>query len=210
VNEASDCSRSLQSREAIALRKEMLRDKHIAQFTDFVDKLRRAHRDWEFPDFDPHDGGANADMLFLFEKPGRMTSAGSGKGSGFISRDNDDPTANAIFDFMKKANLCRDRTVIWNVIPGWNGTRKIVKAELSAGVDSLRGLLPLLPKLRTVILVGKKAQRAKPLVEPLGFRIFVSAHPSPLVRASRPDVWHNIPLIWAQAGMLDRPPGPYD
>jgi hypothetical protein len=209
TGEASDCARSLHSREAVALRKAMLRDLHIARFTDFVGKLRRTHRDWEFPDFDPLDGGANADLLFLFEKPGRMTSAG-GKGSGFISRNNDDPTAEATFDFMREANLCRDRTVIWNVVPGWNGTRKITKIELSAGVDALRGLLPLLPKLRTVILVGKKAQRAKPLVEPLGLRIFVSAHPSPLVRASQPDVWRKIPSIWAQAGMLDQPPGTYD
>ena len=208
-DEASDCARSLHSREAVALRKAMLRDPHIARFTDFVGKLRRAHRDWEFPDFDPLDGGANADMLFLFEKPGRMTSAG-GNGSGFISRNNDDSTAKATFDFMREANLCRDRTVIWNVVPGWNGTRKIAKAELLAGVDDLKGLLPLLPKLRTVILVGKKAQRARPLVEPLGLRIFVSAHPSPLVRASQPDVWRKIPSIWAQAGMLDRPPGPCD
>jgi hypothetical protein len=79
--------------------------------------------------------------------------------------------------------------------PGWNGTRKITKAELSAGVDALRGLLPLLPKLRTVILVGKKGQRVKPLVEALGFRVFVSAHPSPLVRASQYDIWRKIPSI---------------
>lgn len=209
IGEASDCARSLRSREAVALRKAMLRDPHIARFTCFVAKLEKAHPDWEFANFDPLDGGANADMLFLFEKPGRMTSAG-GKGSGFISRNNDDPTAKATFDFMREANLCRGRTVIWNVVPGWNGTRKITKAELSAGVDALRGLLPLLPKLRTVILVGKKAQRAKPLVEPLGFRIFVSAHPSPLVRASQYDVWRKIPSIWAQAGTLDRRPEPCD
>jgi hypothetical protein len=111
IGEASDCARSLRSREAVALRKAMLRDPHIARFTSFVAKLENAHPDWEFPNFDPLDGGANADMLFLFEKPGRMTSAG-GQGSGFISRNNDDPTAKATFDFMREANLCRSRTVI--------------------------------------------------------------------------------------------------
>jgi len=39
--------------------------------TDFVQKLRRTHPDWEFPDFDPLDGGCNADILFLFENQGR-------------------------------------------------------------------------------------------------------------------------------------------
>src|SRR4051794_18782447 len=82
----SDCARSLHSRETVALRKAMLCDTDMARFTDFVAKLRSAHLDWEFPDFDPLDGGVNADMLFLFEKPGRMTSE-VGKGSGFISRN---------------------------------------------------------------------------------------------------------------------------
>jgi hypothetical protein len=147
--QASDCARSLHSPEAVALRKAMLRDPHLAPLTDFVAKLRRAHPDREFPDFDPLDGGSNADILFLFEKPGRMTSAG-GKGSGFISRNNNDPTAEATFGFMTEANLSRNRTVIWNVVPGWNGTRKITKTELSAGVDALRGLLPLIADISKI------------------------------------------------------------
>jgi hypothetical protein len=165
------------------------------------------HPDWEFPDFDPLDGGTNADMLFLFEKPGPMTSAG-GAGSGFISRNNDDPTAEATFDCMKEAGLSglsRKRTVTWNVIPGWNGTRKVTTTELREGIDALKGLLALLPKRGTIIPVGRKAERARPLVEALGLRIFVSAHPSPLVRASQPDVWRAIPSIWAQAGALPSP-----
>ena len=162
-------ARSLRLAETIAARKEMLCESHIAPLTDFVARLRRARPDCEFPDFDPLDGGTGADILFLFEKPGPMTSAG-GKGSGFISRDNDDPTAAATFDFMQRAGLPRDRTVIWNVVPGWNGTRRIMAAELRTGVAALDELVPLLPKLRTIVLVGRKAQRAKSLIE--GFRIF--------------------------------------
>jgi len=192
-----DCARSLHSPDAIKLRRLMLHEPHIAPLTDFVQKLRRNHPGCEFPDFDPFDGGCNADILFLFEKPGPMTSAG-GKGSGFISRNNNDPTAEATFDFMNKAGLPRKRTVIWNIIPGWNGTRKVTTTELRAGVDDLNGLLTLLPKLQTIVLVGKKAQKAS-LVKHLHLRILDSAHPSPLVRASQPDAWHAIPTIWAQA-----------
>jgi Uracil DNA glycosylase superfamily len=194
----SDCARSLRSPEAVARRRLMLREPHVAPLTSFVEKLREAHPAWEFPDFDPLDGGSNADILFLFEKPGPMTSLG-GKGSGFISRNNNDPTAEATFSFMKEAGLPRKRTVTWNVVPGWNGTRNITTMELREGVDALNGLLPLIAKLRTIILVGQKAQRAKPLVERLGLQILVSAHPSPLVRASQPDVWRAIPSVWAQA-----------
>jgi gluconolactonase len=44
-----------------------------------------------------------------------------------------------------------------------------------------------------------EAQRAAPLLEPLGLRMFTSAHPSPLVRASQPDAWRAIPSVWARA-----------
>jgi len=196
--DASDCARSLRSRDASELRRRLLYEPHIAPLKAFVLTLMEKHPDWEFPDFDPLDGGCNADILFLFEKPGPMTSTG-GKGSGFISRNNDDPTAAATFDFMNKAGLPRKRTVIWNVIPGWNGTRKVTTEEIRAGLDDLKNLLPLLPKLRTIVLVGKKAQRAKPLIEPRRLRILDSAHPSPIVRATQPDVWLAIPSTWAQA-----------
>jgi hypothetical protein len=63
----------------------MLQELHIAALSEFVENLRRAHPDWEFPDLDPFDGGSNADILFLFEKPRPKTSARGG-GSGFISR----------------------------------------------------------------------------------------------------------------------------
>ena len=181
----------------MARRRQRLHEPHVAPLTGYVETLRVAHPAWDFPDFDPLDGGVNADLLFLLEKPGPMASAG-GKGSGFISRDNDNPTAETIFTFMREAGLARERTVIWNVVPGWNGTRQVTTAELLAGLDAFKSLLPLLSKLRTVVLVGQKAQRAAPLVKPLGLRILVSAHPSPQVRASQFDVWRRIPLIWAQ------------
>jgi hypothetical protein len=50
-------------------------------------------------------------------------------GSGFISRDHDDPTAEATFHFMRKA-----------------------------GLDEL---LSLMENLRVIVLVGRKAERAR-------------------------------------------------
>lgn len=57
-----------------------------------------------------------------------MTSVTFGErvmGSGFISRDNDDPTAEATARFMAKAQLAQELTLTWNIIPWWNGTRRI-------------------------------------------------------------------------------------
>jgi hypothetical protein len=74
-----------------------LHQPHIAPLTEFVHSLRTREGN-EYPYFDPADGGVNASILFLLEKPGPMTvpkGRGLRQGSGFISRDNDDPSAKA-------------------------------------------------------------------------------------------------------------------
>ena len=158
----------------------------------------------EVPDFDPLDGGVDAIILFLFEKPGPMTSATTAgartrTGSGFISRDNDDSTAENTFMFMREAGIPRKQTVTWNVVPWWNGTRKVTAAELREGAEETRRLTGLLPKLRVVVFVGEKASRARPHLEDTGLAFFSSAHPSPIVRATQPDKWREIPSVWAEA-----------
>jgi hypothetical protein len=161
--EDTDCARSLRSPKAVALRRDMLHQPHIAPLTNFVAKLRAEHSDWEIPDFDPLDGGVNADMLFLLEKPGPMTSAAGG-GSGFISRNNNDPTAEAAFGFMKQADLPRNRTIFWNIIPGWNGSIEIknkTTKEVTRGAEALKSLLPLIPKLRTIVPRRKESSAGK-------------------------------------------------
>jgi hypothetical protein len=139
--------------------------------------------------------------LFLFEKPGPMTvNSGFGKraGSGFISRNNDDPTAEATYKFMRAAGIPRDQTVIWNVIPWWNGTRNVTGTELREGVRCVRELICLLPKLRAVVLVGKKAAKAHAQLSNTGLVLTSSDHPSPLVRARYLERWRSIPSDWAK------------
>jgi hypothetical protein len=202
LHDQSESARSLRSPTVRAARLELLQAPHIAPLTQLVEELRRERPDLEFPYFDPLDGGTAADILFLFEKPGPMT-AESGRGSGFISRNNDDPTAEATFGFMTEARLPRSRTVIWNVIPGWNGTRKITGDELATGIKDVGRLIRLLPSLRTIVLVGRKAERVRKELQTRGFRVFASAHPSPLVRAGYPERWRMIASCWAQARIHD-------
>lgn len=180
-------------------RREMLNLPHVAPLTAFVGQLRE-RGDAEYPYFDPLDGGVSASLLFLFEKPGPMTaSKHNHRGSGFISRDNDDPTAEATFYFMQAAGISRRETVIWNIVPGWNGTRNITSHELVAGVCDFESLLSLLPKIRATVLVGRKAARAKNLITSVP--VFTSDHPSPLVRARYPERWGSIPEVWAEAAL---------
>ena len=179
----------------------MVNEPHIKPLTDYADSLGIASG-LEVPKFDPADGGVKASLLFLFEKPGPMTSTGArGRrvGSGFISRDNDDPTAEATFNFMARAGIPRSGTVLWNVVPRWNGTRRVSVGELAEGVEQVGRLLTLLPGVRGIVLVGRKAQTARPHLEKTGMRVFQSPHPSPLVRATHPKEWSEIPRRWAEA-----------
>lgn len=193
--------RSLRDAGVRERRRLMLDLPHAARLTFYAAKLRE-RGSIQVPDFDPLDGGVDARVLFLFEKPGPMTAEGGRggrSGSGFISRNNDDPTAAATFDFMQKAGMPRKLSVIWNVIPWWNGKRKLTKEELRDGAQSVQELISLLPKLRAVVMVGEKADHAaRPYFKTTGLALFTSAHPSPLVRARYRSQWDAIPSEWAK------------
>jgi hypothetical protein len=199
-----DRPRSMRYADVQRRRKAMLLQPHVAPLTEYAEKLRQ-RENVQVPDFDPLDGGVNAQILFLFEKPGPMTAeSGPRTGSGFISRDNDDPTAEATFNFMKRAGIPRELTVIWNIVPWWNGTRKVTGAELREGAASIERLVTLLPALSVVVMVGRKAANAERFLRNTGLELFESHHPSQIVRARYPDKWQSIPLQWARALALQR------
>lgn len=203
TDEPNDAPRTLRYPEVIARRRTMLVESHIAPLASYVAGLRRQEPQTEFQDFDPLDGGVGADMLFLLEKPGPMTSpTGKKVGSGFISRNNDDPTAENVFHFMRSAGIERKRVVLWNVIPGWNSTIKYNVAEIRRGVDEVRHLLPLLSRLRTVVLVGGPARRAHRLLQTArpDLVIHTSAHPSARCFQFNPEQWRAIAGAWEMAG----------
>lgn len=164
------------------VRRSMLGEPHIAPLTAFVESLRieRGDEFW-IPYFDSFDGGTSAEILYLLEAPGAKT-----KLSGFISRDNPDETAKNLFEINLTAGIHRKRTVIWNVVPWYIGTktriRAAAKSDIEAGNSSLGRLLELLPHIRAVVLLGQKSARAESLISRLHpeVRVFLSPHPSPL------------------------------
>ncbi len=199
-HEADDRPRSMRDAGVRERRRAMLHQPHVEPLTAYAAELRE-RESVEVPEFDPLDGGVDAQVLFLFEKPGPMTAKGSKRtGSGFISRNNDDRSAEATFEFMQRAGIPRKLTVTWNLIPWWNGTRKVTGHELRDGLECLKGLIGLLPRVCAVVMVGQNAAKAEPYLkekEP-GLRLFSSAHPSPLVKAKFPDRWNEIPAEWAK------------
>ena len=111
--------------------------------------------------------------------------------TGFVSRDNPDPTARNLRAFLIEAGIGRRRTALWNVVPWYIGTgariRPATGADVAAGAAHLGGLLPLFPRLRAVVLVGRKAQSARRIVERLTpSRVFEMLHPGNQVVACFP------------------------
>lgn len=86
-------------------RRALLSLSHVVPLAKYTAYLRQSG--WgEVPDFDPLGRCGVARILFPLEKPGPMTPpTGKWQGSGFISRDNDDPTAEATFCFTASAGI---------------------------------------------------------------------------------------------------------
>ena len=189
-----DTPRSLGNPAVRQRRRALLDRPHMKPLNEYVARLRRERKFGEIPDFDPLDGGIEAQVLFLFQKAGKQTVGCNG--SGFISRNNDDNTAKATFNFMREAGIPRELTVTWNVVPGWNGEDDVAAPERRAGIRCLKELLALLPRLRAVVLVGGEAQRAWRFVARPDLCVFPSYHPSP--RGKTSEQWRAIPADWAK------------
>lgn len=114
----------------------------------------------EVPYIDPLDAGTEARVLIVLEAPGPMTNAfNTVPGSGFISSDNDDATAENLWLARQKAGLVQG-VVVWNAVPWYLGPakRKPRVAEKAVGGQILRELVQMLPELHTVVPLGDHAK----------------------------------------------------
>ncbi len=116
--------------------------------------------------------------MFLLEAPGPKA-----RNSGFVSMNNPDETARNFFEVSREAGINRKRIIIWNAVPWYIGSGSKIRPadsrDLAAGVGYLPELLLLLPKLRGVVLVGKKAKKAEHQVRDAAphLDLFCSPHP---------------------------------
>lgn len=163
-------------------------DTHIAPVNRLVDTLRRSERGW-LPYVAPMYGGVNARLLSLLRDPGPMTQASAG--SGFLSMENDDATAETISKYFADAGIGAPDVVPWNVYP-WYINRAPTASELNDGVEPLRRLIAILPNLRVVMLHGVSARngwkrfgsRWPQVVTTSGLRVISTYH------TSRQAFWH--------------------
>lgn len=169
--------------------------KHVA-------RLKAKYPNDFVPDFEYENGGDDAEILFLFEKPGPMTDPRNrrkGKGgSGKISQHNPDLTAAATKEFLNRAGINPKNVILWNVVSSWNGTIRVNPEEIHRAIDDVNSLLKILKNLKTVILVGLRAQKLSKYLNLEGYNVGASLHPSPRNRARFPDRWRQIPMVWRE------------
>jgi hypothetical protein len=158
-----DAPRGFRDPARIAERTEMLASAEqtleLEAWAREVEKRRRPRQpDVVLPHFDPAEAGISSRALLLLEAPGPKTVPEWG-GSGFISVDNNDPTAQNVWNTRNEVGLHRG-VLAWNIVP-WVLGRASVKpssADLAQGAIELRGLLDILPEVRVIVLAGQKAQ----------------------------------------------------
>jgi len=154
-------------------------DTRVAPINQLVDTLRRERGDDEsIPYVDPDSGGVEARVLLLMQDPGPKASAITG-GSGFLSWDNDDDSADRICQALAAADLGWTELVPWNTIPWWTGG-SVKSPDKQRGIAVLRSrLLPLLPQATAVVTLGKVAHQGWESIRlGLGLRHFRTFHTS--------------------------------
>ncbi|WP_440713623.1 uracil-DNA glycosylase family protein [Gordonia sp. FQ] len=163
-------------------------DGQVGDLNRWVDELRDGTGE-SVPYLDPDAASDGVRILMLFQDP-----SGSADGeSGFISRDNNDPTAHNYCEATEKAGVPYAYTLNWNVVPWWS-TNNPAFPERTAGKEAPRAapyLADFIGRLdeppRVIVLSGKSAQHAWDRLSPRldtdllrGIEILRCPHPSPL------------------------------
>lgn len=155
---------SLRTPEAIAIRSQLLTHPDHVPLRQWIEQLQESvhEQGLDIPHFDPIGGGVRARVLYLLEAPGPKAARQHG-GSGFISMDNNDPTAKNVFTLTQEAGLDRRWVLAWNIVPWYVGTgdkiRPVKLGEVIEGQQHLRELISLLPDLRVVVTMGMPARK---------------------------------------------------
>lgn len=200
-----DEPKSLGDSSVLAERRTQIDEPHVAPLNAWVRSLReRLGPDAIVPWFDPADGGTNATILWLLEAPGPKATTERG-GSGFVSCNNTDQTAENTWRTREEAGVPRSRVVHWNVIPAYIGTDTKIRAadptDIAAAGPLLAELLDLLPSVRAVILGGLAAQRTWAGHAPRARQLAVvnCPHTGPTNINTRPENREKVVDAWRQA-----------
>ena len=119
----------------------------------------------------------------LFQDPGPMTSLDKG-GSGFLSFENDDPSAEVGAECLDRAGVHQRDVTTWNAYPWFLPDQSGVSApRIDEGIGPLGLLLDLLPKARSVVACGRVAQES--------WRRFARQDPRSAARLTKFNTFHT-------------------
>lgn len=144
----------------VRYREQQWRDRyapHVAPINELVDELGTRDEAGHPPYVAPMYKGVCARALAILRDPG--PKAGGENGSGFLSVENDDQSAQRQDEFFRGAGIDPAEVVPWNAYP-WYINSKPTREQLQQGTEPLRRLIALLPHLRVVILEGIDAKAA--------------------------------------------------
>jgi hypothetical protein len=128
----------------------------VAPINRLVDELG-THTDAGAPPYvAPMYRGVDAPAVAILRDPG--PKAGGARGSGFLSVENDDQTAERQCAFLAEAGIDPADVVPWNVYP-WYINATPTRTQLVAGVEPLRRLIELMPDLRVVLLAPPRVRQ---------------------------------------------------
>jgi uracil-DNA glycosylase len=201
----TDRPRLFRDSKEVLRREAELDSQHVLPLNDWVRKLRkRLGPDAIVPWFDPQDGGCEARILWLLEAPGPKATRERG-GSGFISCNNNDGTAQNTWETREEAGVSRKLVIHWNVIPYYIGTNTKIRAynphDIAAVGPYIEELVRLLPHLKVVILGGEAARKVWQDFAPrhMKVHVIVCPHPSPTNVNTRPGNREQIVNAWRSA-----------
>lgn len=143
-----------------------LHGEHIADLSAFIGKLSAERPDLAgVPFVAPHYRPRTARVLSLSSNPGPR--AGGERGSGMLSVQNDDASAERMLDVYAAAGLQGDDVIPWNAFPWYvheqlpNG---LTTAYIEQGVHVLRRFLDLCPEVVSIVAHGGDAHRSVALL----------------------------------------------
>jgi hypothetical protein len=128
----------------------------VERINRFIDELAASNDAGHPPYIPPACGGVDALALSILRDPG--PKAGGNKGSGFLSIENNDATAERMGQFFDQAGIDYAQVVPWNAYP-WYIDDDPTTDQLQAGAGPLHDLIDLMPHLRVVILHGTAAAK---------------------------------------------------
>lgn len=153
-------------------RLELLSEPHMTPLMALIALWRNAG--YDVPNPDPNDAGINAKALFLLESPGPKAV-----GTGFVSCDNPDASAQNMRRSLEEAGLKRSEVMLWNVVPycvsSATKNKNASTKDIEKSAPLTQEFVGLFPNLQVVVLCGGKAVQAlKFLYFPC--RVFATYH----------------------------------